>query len=46
MFNSKALIIPLNVDSISAYDIHRMMENIYFDGLKDTPSTLVGLIMI
>ena len=43
--NSKALVIPLDVAKISAYDIHRMMENIYFDGLKDVPSTLVGLIM-
>lgn len=46
IFNSKALIIPLDVSNITAYDIYRMMENIYFDGLKDTPSTLVGLIMI
>ncbi len=43
--NSKALVIPLDVTKISAYDIHRMMENIYFDGLRDVPSTLVGLIM-
>ncbi len=44
--NSKALVIPLKVSNITAYDIYRMMENIYFDGLKDVPSTLVGLIMI
>jgi hypothetical protein len=28
---TKALVLPLTLSAISAYDIHRMMENIYFD---------------
>ena len=29
--DTKALVMPLNLNNISAYDIYRMMENIYFD---------------
>lgn len=29
--DTKALVMPLSLSNISAYDIHRMMENIYFD---------------
>ncbi len=29
--DTKALVIPLNLQSIHAYDIYRMMENVYFD---------------
>ena len=36
---------PIDVSNIEAYDIYRMMENIYFDGLKDTNSQLIWLIM-
>jgi hypothetical protein len=43
---SKALVIPLNLQSIDAYQIYKMMENIYFDGLKDVNSTLLGLILV
>ena len=43
--DTKALIIPLDLKDIHAYDIYRMMENIYFDGLKDVNSSLVGLVM-
>lgn len=31
LFDTKALVMPLDLDNISAYDIYRMMENIYFD---------------
>jgi hypothetical protein len=34
-------VIPLDLADIHAYDIYRMMENIYFDGLKDVNSTLI-----
>ncbi len=44
--DTKALVIPLNLDNIHAYDIYRMMENIYFDGLKDENSSLIWLIMV
>ena len=39
--DTKALVMPLDLDNISAYDIHRMMENIYFDGLEDVNSSLI-----
>ena len=44
--DTKALVMPLDLDNISAYDIHRMMENIYFDGLEDVNSSLIWLVMI
>ena len=43
---TKALVMPLHLSSISAYDIHRMMENIYFDWLEDVNSSLIWLIMV
>ena len=43
--DTKALVIPLDLTNIHAYDIHRMMENIYFDGLSGVNSSLIGLIM-
>ena len=44
--DTKALVMPLSLSNISAYDIHRMMENIYFDWLKDVNSSLIWLIMV
>ena len=44
--DTKALVMPLNLSSVSAYDIHRMMENIYFDWLKDVNSSLIWMIMV
>jgi hypothetical protein len=32
---------PIDVNDIEAYDIYRMMENIYFDGLENTNSQLI-----
>ena len=43
--DTKALVIPLDLSNIHAYDIHRMMENIYFDGLENVNSSLIWLIM-
>ena len=43
--DTKALVIPLDLTNIHAYDIYRMMENIYFDGLKNVNSQLIWLIM-
>ncbi|MDR0283194.1 MAG: hypothetical protein LBI53_08170 [Candidatus Peribacteria bacterium] len=43
---SKALVMPLNLQNIDAPDIYRMMENIYFEGLENVNSTLLGLILI
>lgn len=44
--DTKALVIPLDLKNISAYDIYRMMENIYFDWLEKENSSLIGLVMI
>ncbi len=44
--DTKALILPLQLETVSAYDIHRMMENIYFDGLEDVNSSLIWLVMV
>ena len=44
--DTKALVLPLHLSSVSAYDIYRMMENIYFDWLKDVNSSLIWLVMI
>jgi len=46
LFDTKALVMPLNLDNISAYDIYRMMENIYFDWLENVNSSLIWLIMV
>ncbi len=46
MSDTKALVMPLDLSKISAYDIHRMMENIYFDWLENVNSSLIGLIMV
>ena len=44
--DTNVLIIPLDLDNIHAYDIYRMMENIYFDWLKDVNSSLIWLILV
>ena len=46
LVDTKALVIPLDLTNIHAYDIYRMMENIYFDWLEDVNSSLIGLIMV
>ena len=44
--DTKALVMPLDLDNISAYDIHRMLENVYFDWLENVNSSLIGLVMV
>ena len=44
--DTKALIMPIDVSNLSAYDIYRMMENVYFDWLEKVNSSLIGLIMV
>ena len=31
LIDTKALVIPLDLTDMHAYDIHRMLENVYFD---------------
>lgn len=44
--DTKAFVLPLQLKTVSAYDIHRIMENIYFDWLEDVNSSLIWLVMI
>jgi len=44
--NSKALVLSLNLQEIDAFQIYKMMENIYFDGLTGVNSSLLGVILI
>ncbi|HCY21591.1 TPA: hypothetical protein DIC40_07265 [Patescibacteria group bacterium] len=32
--NSKALVLPINTQNFKAIDVVRMLENMYFDGIK------------
>lgn len=44
--NSKAVIFPIDVMTMKAHEISQMLENIYFEGLKNESSKLVGTILI
>lgn len=44
--NTKAIVMPLNLKDIHAYEIYRMLENIYFEGIKEENSNLIGTILI
>ena len=44
--DTKAIVLPLQLQTVSAYDIHRMLENIYFDWLEDVNSSLIWLVMV
>ena len=39
--NSKAIVFPIDIENVSATDITKILENIYFDGVSDEPSKLV-----
>ncbi|MBS8121698.1 hypothetical protein [Candidatus Vampirococcus lugosii] len=44
--DSKAIIIPVNIDNFTAPDIVKILQNLYFEGQKDAPSSLIGTILI
>lgn len=44
--NSKALVLKINTTEYSAPEIVKMLENLYFDGQKDTSSQLIGVILV
>ena len=44
--NSKAIVLPVNTDSIDAKDINKILENMYFDGVSWEPSKLVWTVLI
>ena len=39
--NSKVVVLPINIENFKAKDITKILENIYFDGLKNETSKLV-----
>lgn len=43
---SKALIIPVNKDNIKAYDIYKILENLYLQWAMNKPSSLEWVILI
>ncbi len=44
--NSKAIVMPIDIENVSATDITKILENIYFDGINNEPSKLVWTVLI
>ncbi len=44
--NSKAIVLPVNIENITAPEITKILENMYFDGISGEPSKLAGVILI
>lgn len=44
--NSKAVVLPINVKNIKAWDITKILENMYFDWIDGESSKLEGLILM
>lgn len=44
--DTKAIVLPINIQNIGASDIVKMLENIYFDGIQDVASRLEGIVLI
>ncbi len=43
---SKALVLKINTKEYDAPEITKLLENMYFDGIKDQSSRLIGLVLI
>lgn len=43
---SKALVFKINTKEYDAPEITKLLENLYFDGIKDQSSRLIGLVLI
>ncbi|MBU0626163.1 hypothetical protein KKG31_07885 [Patescibacteria group bacterium] len=39
--DSKAIVLPIDINNFQAPDIVKILENMYFDGIQDEPSKLV-----
>lgn len=44
--NSKAIVMPIDTENVSATDITKILENMYFDGISGEPSKLVWTVLI
>lgn len=44
--NSKAIILPIDIENITAPEISKILENMYFDGISWEPSKLIWVILV
>jgi len=44
--NSKAIVLPIDTDNMSASDITKILENMYFDGISGEPSKLIWTVLV
>ncbi len=44
--NSKAIVFPIDTKKVKAQEISQILENMYFEWLKDSSSKLIGTILI
>lgn len=44
--NSKAIVLPIDTSTLKAHEISQILENMYFEGVKDESSKLIGTILI
>lgn len=44
--NSKAVVFPLDTTVVKSWDIAKLLENLYYDGIEKEPSTLEWVILI
>ena len=43
---SKALVLKINTKEYSAPELTKLLENMYFDGLKDQSSRMIGVVLV
>ena len=44
--NSKAVVFPLDTTVVKSRDIAKLLENLYYDGIEEEPSTLEGVVLV
>jgi hypothetical protein len=44
--NSKAVVLPIDTTTLKAHEISQILENMYFEGMKDESSKLIGVVLI
>ena len=44
--NSKAIVLPVDIETITAPEVTKILENMYFDGISGEPSKLVWVVLI
>ena len=46
MYDTQALVFPINKDSFKSYDIYKILQNLYMEGEKEWTSRLVWTILV